>query len=97
MDQDSDLTEKALESVDGDAQIAKLTEELEAMVDEGDERKYKLSPSKKDKIQSIVDKIDRYDSMDEFIDESIDNTIDFWLHPESMKDMANRMWPSFTK
>ena len=68
MDQDSDLTEKALESVD---------EQVTA--NEDDEKKYKISPSKKDKIQSIVDKIDRYDSLDEFIDESIDNTIDFWL------------------
>jgi len=73
MDQDSDLTEKALESVD---------EQVTA--NEDDEKKYKISPSKKDKIQSIVDKIDRYDSLDEFIDESIDNTIDFWLHPETM-------------
>jgi len=86
MDQDSDLTEKALESVD---------EQVTA--NEDDEKKYKISPSKKDKIQSIVDKIDRYDSLDEFIDESIDNTIDFWLHPETMNDMANRMWPSFTR
>ena len=103
MDQDSDF-----ESVDEQDEGVDLTDadlrEYERIgasafkrIDGDDERKYKISPSKKDKIQSIVDKIDRYDSMDEFIDESIDNTIDFWLHPESMKDMANRMWPSFTK
>ena len=86
MNQDSDLTKKVLESF-----------EQATKVDEDDERKYKISPSKKDKIQSIVDKIDRYDSMDEFIDESIDNTIDFWLHPETMDEMAKRMWPSFTR
>ena len=86
MNQDSDLTKKALESY-----------EQATTVNEENERKYKISHSKRDKIQSIVDEIDRYDSMDEFIDESIDNTIDFWLHPETMDEMAKRMWPSFTR
>ena len=100
MDQDSDF-----ESVDEQGEGVDLTgadlreyeRNIIKRIDGDDERKYKISPSKKDKIQSIVDKIDRYDSMDEFIDESIDNTIDFWLHPETMNNMANRMWPSFTK
>ena len=100
MEQDSDF-----ESVDEQGEGVDLTgadlreyeRNIIKRIDEENERKYKISPSKRDKIQSIVDEIDRYDSMDEFIDESIDNTIDFWLHPETMDEMAKRMWPSFTR
>ena len=100
MDQDSDFESEDEQGEGVDLTGADLREyerNIIKRIDGDDERKYKISPSKKDKIQDIVDRIDRYDSMDEFIDESIDNAIDFWLNPESMKDMANRMWPSFTK
>ena len=100
MDQDSDFESEDEQGEGVDLTGADLREyerNIIKRIDGDDERKYKISPSKRDKIQSIVDEIDRYDSMDEFIDESIDNTIDFWLHPETMDEMAKRMWPSFTR
>ena len=95
MDQDLDLIVKAVESLRRKKEAAAISSTEQAETADG-ERRYKVSPSRFDEIQSIVDKIDRYDDMKEFVDESIDNTIKFWLHPETMQEMAKKLWPSFT-
>ena len=90
MNPDTDLIVKALER-------AKQIQDTQSTgIDYADEKQYKISVRKREKIQSIVNDVDRYDSVNEFIDESIDMIVDFWLHPEKMQETALEMWPSFT-
>ncbi|SVC21932.1 uncharacterized protein METZ01_LOCUS274786, partial [marine metagenome] len=90
MNPDTDLIVKALER-------AKQIQDTQSTdTDYTDEKQYKISMRKREKIQSIVNDIGRYDSVNEFIDESIDMIVDFWLHPEKMQETALEMWPSFT-
>jgi len=57
---------------------------------------YKVEKGQIQKIQKIVDKVERYDDVSEFINDSIDKIADFWSHPENMMDNAKGMWPDFT-
>ena len=57
---------------------------------------YKVKKAKRDSIQYIVDKVERYNDVEEFIDDSIDKIVDFWLAPQKMMENAKSMWPDFT-
>ena len=60
------------------------------------DRQYEIKPNVIREIQKIVDKIPRYNNVNDFVDESIRNTINFWSQPERMQQMAGELWPSFT-
>ena len=54
------------------------------------------------KIQEIVDKVERYDTVDKFVTESLKNITIFWLEPEkawmkSPEDLWNDLTPEMKK
>ena len=59
-------------------------------------KKYEIKSNVEREIQQIVNKISRYNNVNDFIDESLRNTINFWSQPESIQRMAGELWPSFT-
>ena len=57
---------------------------------------YTVKPNMKNQIDEVIKNIDHYNDMDAFIEETINNATDFWLHPENMMSLGGRMWPHFT-
>ena len=95
MNQDMDFIVKAVEEYQKRTQKSNEDNKfLEFGLTDG--KYYKVEKGQRDSIQYIVDKVERYDDVREFINDSIDKIVDFWLHPEKMMQNAKGMWPDFT-
>ncbi len=57
---------------------------------------YEIKPVMANDIKAVIDKIDHYQNRKQFLDESINNMTEFFIHPENMMSLAGRMWPHFT-
>ena len=93
MTQDSELIEKALEPV---RQL--LLQKSQASAQEQDKKyPYKIDEDVINEIQeNIVDKVDRFNTWEDFVKEAITNTVDFWTKPKKMMTMGLELWPDFT-
>jgi len=93
MTQDTDSIEKALEPV---RQL--LLQKSQASTQEQDKKyQYKIDEDVINEIQkNIVDKVDRFDTWEDFVKEAIKNTVDFWTKPKRMMEMGGELWPDFT-
>jgi hypothetical protein len=49
-----------------------------------------------EKIQGIVDDVKRYVTWEQFVDESLKNTITMWREPEKMDDVGGDLWNDLT-
>ena len=93
MTQDSELIEKALEPV---RQLL-LQKSQASTQEQGEEYQYKIDEDIILEIQKdIVDKVDRFNTWEDFVKEAIKNTVNFWTAPEKMMVMAVEVWPDFT-
>ena len=93
MTQDSELIEKALEPV---RQLL-LQKSQASTQEQGKEYQYKIDEDLINEIQKdIVDKVDRFNTWEDFVKEAITNTMDFWTKPKRMMEMGGELWPSFT-
>ena len=93
MTQDSELIEKALEPV---RQLL-LQKSQASTQEQGEEYQYKIDEDIINEIQkNIVDKVDRFNTWEDFVKEAITNTMDFWTKPKRMMTMGLELWPDFT-
>ena len=93
MTQDSELIEKALEPV---RQLL-LQKSQASTQEQGEEYQYKIDEDIINEIQkNIVDKVDRFNTWEDFVKEAITNTVDFWTKPKRMMTMGLELWPDFT-
>ena len=46
--------------------------------------------------EKIVDKVERFKTWEDFVEEAVKNTVVFWSEPEKMMGIAMNMWPDFT-
>ena len=58
---------------------------------------YKINPSRMEKIQGIIHDVKRYDTWEQFVDESLKNTITMWREPQNMTAMAGELWNDLTQ
>ena len=93
MTQDSELIEKALEPV---RQL--LLQKSQASTQEQDkEKKYaEIDGDVIKEINKIVEKVDKFKTWEDFVEEAVKNTVVFWSEPEKMMGIAMNMWPDFT-
>ena len=92
MTQDSELIEKALDSV---RQI--LIQKSETSMQEKDgEYQYTIPEGLMLEIEDVVNKVDRFKTWEDFVKEAITNTVDFWTKPKRMMTMGLELWPDFT-
>ena len=56
----------------------------------------KIEPKILGKIREIVDKVERYDTVDKFVDDSLKNMTIFWLEPEKADEVAGDLWNDLT-
>ena len=93
MTQDSELIEKALEPV---RQLL-LQKSQASTQEQGKEYQYNIDEDVINEIQKdIVDKVDRFNTWEDFVKEAITNTMDFWTKPKRMMTMGLELWPDFT-
>ena len=93
MTQDSELIEKALEPV---RQL--LLQKSQASTQEQDkEKKYaEIDGNVIKEINKIVEKVDKFKTWEDFVEEAVKNTVVFWSEPEKMMAIGLNMWPDFT-
>ena len=80
-------------------EIDRGIEYLNARKKEVEKRKYQYKIDEKDvkEIQEkIVDKVGRFKTWEDFVEEAIKNTVEFWTNPKKMMTMAGELWPDFT-
>ena len=93
MTQDMESIEKALEPV---RQL--LLQKSQASTQEQDkEKKYaEIDGNVIKEINKIVEKVDKFKTWEDFVEEAIKNTVDFWTKPKRMMTMGLELWPDFT-
>ena len=47
-------------------------------------------------INKIVEKVDKFKTWEDFVEEAVKNTVVFWSEPEKMMAIGLNMWPDFT-
>ena len=58
---------------------------------------YKINPSTMEKIQGIVNDVKRYVTWEQFVDESLKNTITMWREPNKMIEIGAELWNDLTQ
>ena len=58
---------------------------------------YKINLSTMEKIQGIVNDVKRYVTWEQFVDESLKNTITMWREPEKMIAITTELWNDLTQ
>ena len=58
---------------------------------------YKINPSTMEKIQGIVNDVKRYVTWEQFVDESLKNTITMWREPQNMTAIGGELWNDLTQ
>ena len=58
---------------------------------------YKINPSTMGKIQGIVNDVKRYVTWEQFVDESLKNTITMWREPNKMIEIGAELWNDLTQ
>ena len=104
---DAEVAKLVAEKEDVRRQTAELRQKLENIESSLNRHKeerhkqeytnYKINPSTMEKIQGIVNDVKRYVTWEQFVDESLKNTITMWREPNKMIEIGAELWNDLTQ
>ena len=76
--------------------VRRLKERVERFESHQKEPIFTIEDKTIDKIKEIVNKVERYKGIQQFVNESLDNITTMWLEPEKMEAISAKMWKDLT-